>query len=91
MRKFNRLLLALSFTATYACVTAAQTSLSGASVPKVLQVTREFIKPGKAGMAHDKSENAFVEKRWRVPSGPRTLHCYDFTFGEAARPLSHVV
>ncbi len=28
--------------------------------PKVLQVTREFIKPGKAGAIHDKSESNFV-------------------------------
>jgi hypothetical protein len=66
MRKFSRLLLALSLTATYACVTAAQTYSGSASVPKVLQVTREFIKPGKAGMAHDKSESAFVEAMTRA-------------------------
>lgn len=66
MRKFSRLLLALPLTATYACVTAGQTSSGSASVPKVLQVTREFIKPGKAGMAHDKSESAFVEAMTRA-------------------------
>jgi hypothetical protein len=62
MRKFGRLVVAFSIAATYACVTAAQETPSGnSSIPKVLQITREFIKPGKAGMAHDKSESAFVE------------------------------
>src|SRR6266403_5130164 len=62
MRKFGRFVMAFSIEATYACVTAAQETPSGnSSIPKVLQITREFIKPGKAGMAHDKSESAFVE------------------------------
>jgi hypothetical protein len=29
--------------------------------PKVLQITREFIKPGKSGAIHDKSESNFVQ------------------------------
>lgn len=29
--------------------------------PKVLSVIREFIKPGRGGMAHDKTESAFVQ------------------------------
>lgn len=62
MRKFSRFVLAFSLASTYACVTAAQEMSSGGrSIPKVLQITREFVKPGKAGMAHDKSEGAFVE------------------------------
>jgi len=62
MRKLSRLLVALSLVSAYACVTAAQeVSAGSASIPKVLQITREFIKPGKAGMAHDKTESTFVE------------------------------
>lgn len=30
-------------------------------VPKVLTVTREFVKPGKTGEVHDKAESAFVK------------------------------
>src|SRR5579863_1044257 len=30
------------------------------SPPKVLAVTREFVKPGKGGAVHDKAESAFV-------------------------------
>jgi hypothetical protein len=39
-------------------------------MPKVLQVQREFIKPGKSGMAHEKTESAFVEamKRAKWPT-----------------------
>jgi len=29
--------------------------------PKVLTVTREFVKPGKGGAVHDKAESAFVQ------------------------------
>jgi len=29
--------------------------------PKVLVISREFVKPGKTGMVHDKSESSFVE------------------------------
>jgi hypothetical protein len=48
-------------------VTAAQENSPGnASVPKVLQITREFVKPGKAGMAHDKAEDAFVDAMRRA-------------------------
>jgi hypothetical protein len=33
----------------------------GNAPPKVLGVIREYIKPGKGGMAHDRSESAFVQ------------------------------
>jgi hypothetical protein len=43
-------------------LTALETRSQGtASIPKVLQITREFTKPGKAGMIHDQKESAFVE------------------------------
>ena len=67
MRKFGRFVVALSLVATYACVTAAQETPSGSSsIPKVLQITREFVKPGKAGMVHDKTESAFVDAMTRA-------------------------
>jgi hypothetical protein len=37
-----------------------------AGPPKVLQIDREFIKPGKAGAAHDRSESAFVQAMARA-------------------------
>jgi hypothetical protein len=67
MRRFGRFVVALSLAATYACVTAAQETPSGSSsIPKVLQITREFVKPGKAGMVHDKAESAFVDAMARA-------------------------
>ncbi|MGB8494155.1 MAG: hypothetical protein WCE53_07145 [Candidatus Acidiferrum sp.] len=67
MKKVSSFLLGLSLAVTCACVTAAQENSPGnASVPKVLQITREFVKPGKAGMAHDKAEDAFVDAMRRA-------------------------
>jgi hypothetical protein len=67
MRKFNRILVALALASTYVCATAAQEMSTGsASVPKVLQITREYVKAGKAGMAHDKTESLFVEAMTRA-------------------------
>lgn len=40
-------------------VAVAQDS-APAKPPAIIQINREWIKPGKAGMAHDKSEAAFV-------------------------------
>lgn len=39
---------------------ASQDSASSSSIPTVLQITREYIKPYKANAAHDKTESAFV-------------------------------
>jgi hypothetical protein len=41
---------------------AAQEQSSGTmSPPKILTITREFVRPGKAGTMHDKTETAFVQ------------------------------
>ncbi len=43
---------------------AQEQAQSGAAMhrpPKVLLIIREFLKPGKAGMTHEKSESAFVQ------------------------------
>ena len=57
--KISPILLGLSLAAAGISLAAAQDASTSAP-PKVLQITREWIKPGKAGMAHDKSEAAFV-------------------------------
>jgi len=36
------------------------------SIPKVLQITREYTKPGKTGMIHEKSESAFTQAMARA-------------------------
>lgn len=67
MRKLNRILVALALASTYVYLTAAQEMSSGsAGVPKVLQITREYVKAGKAGMAHDRTESLFVDAMTRA-------------------------
>jgi hypothetical protein len=63
MNKFSRTLLAVSLGITCSCIVAAQES---SSIPKVLAITREYTKPGKAGMVHDKAESAFVQAMARA-------------------------
>jgi hypothetical protein len=57
--KFSPFLLGLSLAVTGSSVAVAQDT-SAAKAPEVLQINREWVKPGKAGMAHDKTEAAFV-------------------------------
>jgi hypothetical protein len=42
-------------------VAAQEMSHDTMSPPKVLTITREFVKPGKGGMTHEKAESAFVQ------------------------------
>lgn len=66
MNKIYPALLGVSL-AIGGCVPAiAQSSDDASSMPKVLHITREFIKPGKAGSIHDKSETAFVQASARA-------------------------
>lgn len=44
-----------------AAIAAAQEKSMAMGPPKVLNVIREVIKPGKSGSAHEKTERAFVE------------------------------
>lgn len=57
--KISPILLGLSLAVTGGSVAAAQDT-SANSVPTILQITREDIKPYKAGLAHDKTESAFT-------------------------------
>jgi hypothetical protein len=57
MKTISPVLLGLSLAVTGSTFTAAQATHHP---PKVLEITREFIKPGKAGAVHDKSESNFV-------------------------------
>jgi hypothetical protein len=60
--KLSPILLGLSLAAVGGLPIAAQdASTPTASTPKYLQVIVEYPKPGKGGMAHDKSESAFVQ------------------------------
>jgi hypothetical protein len=62
MNKFSPFLLGLSLAVAGNTMAAAQNDSSATvSSPKYLQVTVEYTKPGKGGLAHDKTEGAFVQ------------------------------
>ena len=56
---------ALAFAAISSAVAQEQSSAT-MSPPKILAITREFVKPGKTGAMHDKSETAFVQAMARA-------------------------
>jgi len=60
MNKLNGLCLGVLAVAALGSAAQAQSSAM-TSPPKVLVVTREFVKPGKGGAMHDKTESAFVQ------------------------------
>ena len=61
--KISPVLLGLSLAVAASLPAAAQdaSAATTASTPKYLQVIVEYTKPGKGGMAHDKTEGAFVQ------------------------------
>ena len=62
MNKLSRSLLAVSLVVACGCIAAAQENPQGnVSIPKVLLIMREYTKPGKSGMAHEKTESAVVQ------------------------------
>ena len=58
MKIFSPVVLGLSLAVAGSVMAAAQDTPSDF---KVLQITREYTKPYKNGMAHDKTESAFVQ------------------------------
>ncbi len=67
MKQFSRLLLGFSLVGTCASLAAApEKPAAAAALPKVLTISREFVKAGKAGMVHDKAESAFVDAMARA-------------------------
>src|SRR5713101_1644597 len=74
MNQFSRILSGFSLAVTCTCLTAAQEKTPASMpIPKVLQITREFVKPGKAGAVHDKAESAFVQAMTRAKWPTRYL------------------
>jgi hypothetical protein len=63
MRNVRRCLFGALVALACNSMAAAQT---GAPEPKVLQITREYTKPGKGGMAHDKVESTFAQAMARA-------------------------
>lgn len=64
----SRLLFGAILLFTFAICAAAQdkSAPTGSTPPRVLVIQREFIKPGKGGAAHEKSETAFVQAMARA-------------------------
>jgi len=67
MKKVASSLLLVSLALGGACAALGQEKSAGtAPRPKVLQIMREYTKPGKSGMVHDKAESAFVQAMSRA-------------------------
>jgi hypothetical protein len=89
MKKITGLMLGLSFLVGGIALASAQES-GTVSPPKVLVLYREFLKPGKQGMSHQKTEKAFVQAasnaKWpqhyfavnSVSGRPRSLFLYPY-------------
>jgi len=63
MNTVSRCLVGVSLVLACSSMAAAQGTTDP---PKVLQITREFTKPGKNGMAHEKTESLFVQAMTRA-------------------------
>ena len=61
MKKLTGLLLGLLFLVAGIGIALAQETEETTPPPKVVFIVREFLKPGKSGMPHQKTESAFVE------------------------------
>jgi hypothetical protein len=60
VKKSFGVLLGLTFCLGTANVASAQEAAMDKAPPKVLNVVREVVKPGKGGAAHERTESAFV-------------------------------
>ena len=63
MKRFTRLLLGTCLLVGGMGIAVAQET---PPPPKVLSIMREFVKPGKGGAVHEKSESAFVQAMTRA-------------------------
>ena len=61
MKRISGLLLGMMFLVGGVGALSAQDMSGATPPPKVLVLFREFLKPGKSGMTHEKSESAFVQ------------------------------
>jgi len=61
MKKLVKSLVCVCLLMSGLAVAAGQDNAGPPSPPKILTITREFLKPGKAGATHEKYESAFVK------------------------------
>jgi hypothetical protein len=82
MRKSTGLGLTLCLLVVSTGLCSAQGKTGGMqSPPKVLAIYREFMKPGKAGATHEKTESAFVQA-YRAAKWPTTYLAVDSLSGK---------
>jgi hypothetical protein len=71
MRKTSPLFLGLSLATTFVTMAAAQdVNPSAVKPPKYIQIVVEYTKPGKGGLAHDKSASSIPTGRPGVRRSP---------------------
>ena len=73
MREFSGVLVATLLVSFGSSFLAAQDNADLGGPPKVLVIQREFLKPGKSGSTHEKSEGAFVRAMAASKSGSHYL------------------
>ncbi len=61
MQKIIGLLLGVAFLFGGSRLAAQESPAAAMSPPKVLVISREFVKPGKGGAMHEKAESSFVQ------------------------------
>ena len=83
--KLSPILLGLSLAVVSSLPAAAQDAST--ATPKYLQVIVEYPKPGKGGLAHDKTEGAFVQAM-RKAKFPLHYTAYNAMSGRALRNRS---
>jgi hypothetical protein len=67
MHRIMSCLIGVTFLFTGISVAVAQENTEGTMPPpKVITITREFVKPGKSGAIHQKTESAFVQAEARA-------------------------
>ena len=67
MKTFVRLLVGALVSTAFIAATAAQDKApTGSTTPRLLVIQREYVKPGKNGAAHEKTESAFVQAMSRA-------------------------
>jgi hypothetical protein len=67
MKKLSWTLMGVCLVVSSSLITSAQENPQGEiSLPQVLQITREYTKPGKSGTVHEKTESAFVQAMARA-------------------------
>jgi hypothetical protein len=82
MKKVSGFLLGMCLVLGAATVTAAQEKSGDMHAPPpVLRIDREFLKPGKSGSTHDRSESAFV-KAMRNAKSPEYYIAMDSMSGK---------